>query len=139
MYLSDNFSLFELTYSVTAKANGFNNNPSKGVIPNLRALCENVLQPLRNYIGVPVVITSGYRCAALNKKVGGSPTSQHCLGMAADFVTPLKDLKVSFDYIKNYLDFDQLLYEHSKDGTTWIHVSYNKGHNRRQAIENYKA
>lgn len=139
MYLSDNFSLFELTYSVTAKANGFNNEPPKGIIPNLRALCENVLQPLRNHIGVPVIITSGYRCAALNKKIGGVPNSQHCLGQAADFVIPRGNLEEAFNYIKNYLDYDQLLFEHSKDGSTWIHVSYNKGHNRRQAISNYKA
>ena len=139
MNLSDNFSLFEMTYSVTAKANGFNNTPSNAVIKNLQALCKNVLQPLRNHLGVPIIITSGYRCAALNKKIGGAANSQHCLGQAADFVTPLKDLKVSFDYIKNYLDFDQLLYEHSKNGTTWIHVSYKAdGNNRRKFDEHYK-
>lgn len=140
MNLSDNFSLFELTYSVTAQANGINNIPPKCVIPNLKALCQHVLQPLRNYLGVPVIITSGYRCAMLNKKIGGVPNSQHCLGMAADFVTPQKDLKASFDYIKNYLEYDQLLFEYSKDGSCWIHVSYNPdGNNRRHAINNYKA
>lgn len=140
MYLSDNFSLFEMTYSVTAKANGINNTPPKAVIQNLQALCKNVLQPLRWHLCVPIIITSGYRCAALNKKIGGTVNSQHVLGQAADFVCPQKDLKIAFDYIKNYLDFDQLLYEHSKDGTTWIHVSYKAdGHNRRQFNENYKA
>lgn len=140
MYLSDNFSLFELTYSVTAKANGFNNEPSKCVIDNLKALCQNVLQPLRNHLGVPIIVTSGYRCAALNKKLGGVVNSQHVLGQAVDFVTPRKDLKISFNYIKNYLNFDQLLFEHAKDGSTWIHVSYKAdGNNRRQAISNYKA
>lgn len=140
MYLSDNFSLYELTYSLTAKLNNINNSPSKGTIENLRALCINVLQPLRNYLGTPIVITSGYRCAALNKKIGGVPNSQHVLGMAADFVTPNKDLKISFDYIKNYLNYDQLLFEYAKDGSNWIHVSYKAdGNNRRQAINNYQA
>lgn len=140
MNLSENFSLHELTYSITAKIYNINNEAPKAVIQNLRALCKNVLQPLRAHLGVPVVITSGYRCAALNKRIGGVPNSQHIFGMAADFVTPRKDLKVSYEYIKNYLDFDQLLYEHSKDGTTWLHVSYKAdGNNRRQAIENYKA
>ena len=138
MYLSDNFSLFELTYSVTAKVNGINNIPPKAVIKNLTELCKNVLQPLRNYLGVPIIITSGYRCAALNKRIGGVVNSQHVLGQAADFVTPQKDLKIAFDYIKNYLNYDQLLYEHSKDGMTWIHVSFNKGNNRRQSFANYK-
>lgn len=138
MYLSDNFSLFELTYSVTAKANGINNTPPKAVIKNLIELCKNVLQPLRNYLGVPIIITSGYRCAALNKRIGGVVNSQHVLGQAADFITPQKDLKIAFDYIKNYLNYDQLLYEHSKDGMTWIHVSFNKGNNRRQSFANYK-
>lgn len=139
MYLSDNFTLHELTYSVTANANKIYNLPSKDVIINLKALCTHVLQPLRNYLGVPVVISSGYRSPVLNKKIGGAANSQHLYGMAADFVTPKKDLKIAFNYIKNYLDFDQLLYEHSKDGTTWIHVSYNSGHNRRKYDEHYKA
>jgi hypothetical protein len=86
-----------------------------------------------------MIITSGYRCAALNKRIGGAVNSQHILGQAADFVTPQKDLKIAFDYIKNYLEYDQLLYEHSKDGATWIHVSYNKGNNRRKFDEHYKA
>lgn len=138
MNLSENFTLYELIYSITANANGINNTPSKESIKNLQALCQNVLQPLRWHLGVPIIITSGYRCPVLNKKIGGVPTSQHIIGQAADFITPRKDLKISFDYIKNYLDFDQLLYEHAKDGTTWIHVSYKaEGHNRRQAIENY--
>lgn len=140
MYLSENFSLFEMIYSVTAKANGINNTPDKAVIQNLQALCKNVLQPLRNHLGVPVIITSGYRCPVLNKKIGGAINSQHILGQAVDFVTPQKDLKIAFDYIKNYLNYDQLLYEHSKDGMTWIHVSYKAdGNNRRKFDEHYKA
>lgn len=139
MNLTQNFSLYEMTYSTTAKLHGIDNTPPKQVIQNLRALCENILQPLRNYLKVPVVITSGYRCAVLNKRVGGVANSQHCLGMAADFVTPKTNLKLAFDYIKNYLEYDQLLYEYAKDGTVWVHVSYNAQHNRRHSIANYKA
>lgn len=138
MNLTENFTLFEMTYSETAYRKKISNNPPSCVIPNLQALCKNVLQPLRNHIGLPIIITSGYRSALLNKMVGGVATSQHCLGQAADFIIKGYDLKEAFNYIKNYLEFDQLLYEYSKDGNKWIHVSYCAKHNRRHAIANYK-
>lgn len=138
MNLSDNFTLQEFTYSVTANANGINNTPSKYAIANMRALCENVLQPLRNRLGCPVKVTSGFRCAVLNKLIGGSINSQHCIGLAADIVVPQKDLREVYEYIKNNLDYDQLLFEYNKN-TKWIHVSYRTdGKNRKQAIDNYK-
>ena len=139
MKLTDNFTINEMTYSVTALANKIDNRPSVEVIANLKGLCENVLQPLRNHLGCSVIITSGYRCPALNRKVGGKPNSQHLKGQAADLVVPQKKLKEVFDYIKNNLPYDQLLYEFNKIDK-WIHVSYcsNKS-NRRQAIDNYAA
>lgn len=140
MKLTENFTIQELTYSVTAEANKIDNRPSVQVVANLKALCENVLQPLRNILGCPVLITSGFRCAELNKKIGGRPNSQHLTGFAADFVVPGKTLKEVFQIIKTKLPYDQLLYEYSKDGLCWIHVSFrNDGRNRRQAIDNYKA
>lgn len=139
MNLTPNFSLFEMSYSATAQAKGINNIPPDCVIPNLKDLCKYVMQPLRNYVGKPIIITSGYRNAVLNKMVGGVPSSQHCLGMACDFVINGYDLKKAFNYIKNYLEFDQLLFEYTKNDTKWIHVSYNRNHNRRHAIDNYKA
>lgn len=138
MNLTENFTLNELVYSATAEKNKIDNRPSVQVIANLKSLCENVLQPLRNALGCPIVITSGFRCAVLNKKVGGQPNSQHLMGQAADLVVPQKNLKDVFNYIKSHLNYDQLLYEYSKTDK-WIHVSFrNDGHNRKQAIDNYK-
>ena len=138
MNLTENFTLNELVYSATAEKNKIDNRPSVQVIANLKSLCENVLQPLRNALGCPIIISSGFRCAVLNKKVGGQPNSQHLMGQAADLVVPQKNLKDVFNYIKSHLNYDQLLYEYSKTDK-WIHVSFrNDGHNRKQAIDNYK-
>lgn len=140
MKLTTNFTLNELTYSVTAESNRIDNRPSVQVISNLKALCENVLQPLRNALGCPIIITSGFRCALLNKRIGGRPNSQHLTGHAADFIVPRKNLKEVFNFIRDNLPYDQLLYEYAKDGLKWVHVSYRSdGHNRKQAIDNYKA
>ena len=140
MNLSQNFTLQELIYSDTANAYKINNTPSEPVINNLKALCLNVLQPLRNALGCPIIISSGFRCAELNKKVGGRPNSQHLLGEAADFVVPQRNLKDVFNYIKGHLKYDQLLFEYDLSGNRWIHVSYRTdGKNRRQAIDNYMA
>lgn len=139
MNLTENFTLNELVYSATAEKNKIDNRPSVQVIANLKSLCENVLQPLRNALGYPIIISSGFRCAVLNKKVGGTAASQHLYGQAADFIVPQKNLKDVFNYIKSHLPYDQLLYEYNKTDK-WIHVSYrNDGHNRKQAIDNYKA
>ena len=139
MKLTQNFTLNELIYSATAEANKIDNRPSVPVISNLRALCTNVLQPLRDALGCPIVITSGFRCAELNKRIGGAANSQHLYGQAADLVVPTKNLKEVFNYIKINLPYDQLLYEYNKTDR-WIHVSYRTdGKNRKQAIDNYKA
>ena len=137
MKLTENFTINELTYSVTAEANNIDNRPSVEVIANLKALCENVLQPVRNHFGCPIIITSGYRCPELNKKIGGKPNSQHLKGQAADFVVPQRDLKEVFNYIKTSLSFDQLLLE-SGGKDKWIHVSF-CSQNRHQSVDNYPA
>lgn len=140
MKLTNNFTINEMIYSQTAEANKIDNRPSVQVVANLKELCENVLQPLRNHLACPIVITSGFRCAVLNKKVGGAMNSQHLYGQAADIVVPQRNLKDVYTFIKNNLPYDQLLFEYAKDGTKWIHISYrNDGHNRKQAIDNYKA
>lgn len=139
MKLTTNFTLNELVYSVTAEANRIDNRPNVKVVANLKALCENVLQPLRDSLGCPVIVSSGFRCAELNKRIGGAANSGHLYGQAADFIVPQKNLKDVFNYIKSHLPYDQLLYEYNKTDK-WIHVSYrNDGHNRKQAIDNYKA
>ncbi len=140
MKLTDNFTLNELVYSVTAEANKIDNRPNVKVISNLQKLCENVLQPLRDYLGCPVIVTSGFRCAELNKKIAGKPNSHHLMGYAADFVVPQRNLKDVFSWMKTHLPYDQLLFEYNSSGDRWIHVSYVKDSlNRRMAIDNYKA
>ncbi len=140
MKLTDNFTLNELVYSVTAEANKIDNRPNVKVIANLQKLCENVLQPLRDYLGCPVIVTSGFRCAELNKKIGGKPNSHHLMGYAADFIVPQRNLKDVFNWMKSNLPYDQLLFEYNSSGDRWIHVSYVKDSlNRRMAIDNYKA
>ena len=84
MYLSKHFTLDELTKSATATRKGIDNTPNEQALKNLQDLVVNVLEPLRVHYGRPIIITSGFRCEKLNKAVGGSPTSQHVLGQAAD-------------------------------------------------------
>lgn len=140
MNLTKNFALQEFTFSPTANANGINNTPSAPAVKNLKALCEHVLQPLRDALGVPVKITSGFRCAALNAKLkGSSKNSQHMTGCAADIIVPSVNLKTVYDFIKNNFEYDQLLFEYASDGSRWIHVSYVQGYNRKHHADNYKA
>lgn len=107
-------------------------------MPNLKALCLNVLEPLRAHVKEPVEISSGYRCPALNAKVGGSSTSQHMRGEAADIRhNNVKTLKKWFLWMMDNLAFDQLIWER-RGYTTWIHVSYcaNPKKNRQRVIFN---
>lgn len=140
MKLTENFQLSEFTYSPTAEANGIDNTPNMAVIANIKAICENILQPLRNHFAKAVKITSGYRCVELNKKIGGKYNSQHLTGNAADLIIPNVPLLEVFEYIRNNFPFDQLLLETNKKGTQWIHVSYLRhGYNRKQTRSDYKA
>jgi hypothetical protein len=135
--LSRNFTLGELTSSPTATQRGIRNVPGTQEVVNLTALCVSVLQPLRDWWGKEVPVSSGYRCAALNRAVGGVSNSQHVKGQAADlFINgDLEKGKKWFGYIRDFLDFDQLIWEHDGRGTYWVHVSYvAQGCNRRQVI-----
>lgn len=138
MQLTEHFTLAEFVRSETADRNHIDNTPSQEVIDNLRALCRNVLEPARLAFGAQIYITSGYRCQALNKAVGGKPTSQHLRGEAADLqVRGVQNLRKLYRLIRDYGVFDQLLFESNKAGSKWIHVSYKQIGNRRQAIDNY--
>lgn len=131
MQLTENFSLEEMTASVVAIMQGIKNEPGLVEKSNLRELCVHILQPLRDAIG-PVSVDSGFRCRALNSEVGGSTTSQHVSGEAADIKTA--DMDKAFDYIMNHLPFDQLIWEYGNDHQpAWIHVSFSD-RNRRQAL-----
>lgn len=130
MKLSQNFSLAEFTRSATAQHLGISNQPSDTAIVNLLNLCQRVLQPLRDHVGLPINISSGYRNDALNKAVGGVANSQHRLGEAADIVIPTRNGQPDLDtarewmqYISGHLIFDQIILEHNADGHYWLHVS----------------
>ena len=125
MKLSENFTLEELIRSKTAERMGIDNVPKdEKVIENLRNLCLEVLQPLRDYVGAPVHINSGYRCKALNEAVGGVKNSQHCLGEACDIrLASSKQGREWATWIEDNCRFDQMLLEKNKNGAVWLHVS----------------
>lgn len=128
------FTINELTKSSTASRLHINNTPSQEVKDNLNKLIDNVLDPLRELYGKPIIVNSGYRCPKLNKAVGGARNSQHLIGQASDIrtVTNTKESnKQLFDIIKNSkLPFDQLINEYDFN---WVHVSYGP-RNRRQVL-----
>ena len=141
MNLSNHFTLEELIDSESARTLNIDNTPSPDEIENLRALCVNVLEPIRVEFDRPVVINSGFRCARLNIAIGGvssgQKTSQHVLGQAADIVIPGIPVQLLFDRIKNgnfVKGFDQLIQEFNR----WVHVSFAAGRNRNQALMAYK-
>ena len=126
------FKLIEFTRSATAKKLGIENNPSAEAICNIKKLVKNVLDPAREYLEMPIVITSGYRSRRVNDIVGGVPSSQHCTGHAADISTSVYYMEKLFNYIKNALIYDQLIYYKDKG---FIHVSYvSHRKNRMQVI-----
>lgn len=121
------FKLGEFLRSDTARRNGIDMTPTPEAEANLRALVEHVLDPLRVRLGRPVIVTSGYRPPALNPLVGGSSTSQHTLGQAADIQVPgMTPDQVCEAIIRAGLPYDQLIDEFS----SWVHVSYGPRHRR---------
>jgi hypothetical protein len=146
MQLSKNLALAEVTRSETAKRKGISNMPTPEHIENFKKLAEKVFQPIRDHFGVPIRISSGYRSAALNKAIGGAgktvngvyiPASLHCTGEAIDIDmdgTTITNKQV-FDYIKEHLPFDQLIWEFGTDSNPdWVHVSYESTGKQRKMI-----
>ena len=125
MKLSKYFTLEEFIRSNTADRMGIDNVPKdEEVIKNLRNLCLEVLQPLRDYVGAPVHINSGYRCPELNEAVGGVKNSQHCRGEACDIrIASPKQGREWAAWIEDNCRFDQMLLERNKNGAVWLHVS----------------
>ena len=134
--VSKNFALSEMVKSATAERLNVDNSPSDIHLGNLTHLAIHILQPVRDEFGV-ITINSGYRSPALNAKVGGSKTSQHCNGQAADFEsfsTPNPDLA---KWIAKNLDFDQLIlefYDGVNPNSGWVHCSYNLMGNRKKIL-----
>lgn len=127
MKLTANFSLNELTQSETALRKNLDNTPSEEVIANLKLLAEKVLQPVRDHYGKGVKVNSGYRSSEVNASVGGSRTSDHCKGQAADIEIPGVANADLAQYIKDSLQFTQLILEFYTQGipdSGWVHVSY---------------
>lgn len=136
------FTIEEMYASDTARRLGIDNKPTTQKMINLVYLCAFVLEPLRVAMNEPIKIGSGYRCEKLNKAVGGVYNSQHLKGQAADLCIDgdLKKGRKWFNYIKDHLPFDQLIWEHNpKTGSYWVHVSFvypDFGKNRRKVINN---
>ena len=142
MKLSNNFSLKEMVKSQTAERKGINNNPSEDHMNNLKLLCENVLQPVRDHFGKVVTVSSGYRSPELCEAIGSSKNSQHAKGQAADFEIFDVSNQELVIWIDKNLDYDQLILEYWKPeepNSGWIHCSYkNKDDNRKQFLRAYR-
>ena len=138
--LSKNFTLEEFIRSSTAERMGIDNVPKdEEVIENMKALCLEVLQPLRDYVGAPIHINSGYRCPELNEALDGVKGSQHLSGQAADIhVENTEHLLKMMHFIMDETDFDQLIWEKNKAGVQWLHVSHKRNGNNRHQVLNIK-
>ena len=137
MKLTQNFSLEELTKSETALRFGMDNTPNDEQLANMVALCECVLQPIRDHFGKGVKVNSGFRDPEVNAKVGGSKTSDHCKGMAADIEIPGVANAELAQWIVDNLEFRQVILEFYTPGipdSGWVHVSYNPGDNKKQVL-----
>ena len=138
--LSEHFVLAEFERSATATANGIDNTPNEDQIANLKALCENVLEPLRQHFNVPIIIGSGYRCPQVNNlpDVRGATNSQHMTGQAADIHIPdTATGNAWFEWMEDNLLFDQLIKEKSTKTckSFWLHVSFRKDGKNRQQVK----
>jgi hypothetical protein len=137
MKLSPNFSLNELTKSETALRKGLDNEPTQEVISALQLLVVNVLQPVRDHYAKGVKVNSGYRSPEVNASVGGSKTSDHCKGQAADIEIPGVANAELAEYIKDTLQFTQLILEFYTPGVPdsgWVHVSYDPSNLKKQVM-----
>jgi hypothetical protein len=138
MQLSTNLSLAEVTRSETAKRKGISNMPTPEHIENFKKLAVNIFQPIREHFGKPILISSGYRSAELNKAIGGSSSSsQHCSGEAIDIDMDGTDITNAqiFNYIKENLNFDQMIWEFGTDtNPDWVHVSFAANRSQRKQI-----
>lgn len=129
MKLTEHFSLEEMIQSSTATKLGIDNTPNKRIVSELTKLCKDVLEPIRQKYNKPIIVTSGYRCAELNKAVKGVKTSQHLLGQAADIKCTATTKAVLFKLIKKMIEngeitVGQLIWEYgTKKEPNWIHIS----------------
>jgi hypothetical protein len=131
MNLSKHVTLAEFQDSPTATTHGINNKMNESQIASAKLLCENVFEPLRSYLNTPIKISSGFRSVQLNKMIKGSSTSQHTKGEAMDLQIGAN----GFNFIKDKLNFDQLIWEFGNDeNPSWVHVSFSSK-NRKQVLK----
>lgn len=143
MKISKHLSLAEVTRSDIAKRKGISNMPTEEHLENFKALAENVFEKIREHFGVPIIISSGYRSKELNDVIGGSLTSQHCLGEAIDIDMDGSNSGVTnadiYKFIKDNLTYDQLIWEFGTDeNPAWVHVSYSRKKNKKQRLKAVK-
>jgi hypothetical protein len=136
MQLSKHLSREEFERSDAATNYGISNSMNSGQLAKAMALAENCFEPIREHLGKPIRVNSGYRSPAVNKRIGGALTSQHSLGEAIDLDLHDRDL---FEWIIDNVVFDQLIYEAGNDNeAAWFHISYREGHNRKQVLRMIK-
>ena len=141
MKVSDNITYKEALRSNTAKRLGIENVPDEFTFETMQITAEHVFEPVRKHFNEPIYISSFYRCEELNKAIGGSSKSQHCKGEAIDIDDVYSKATNAdfFNYIKDKLEFDQLIWEFGDDESPdWVHVSYNLGNNRMRILKAIK-
>lgn len=137
MKLTNNFTLEELTKSEIALRHNLDNTPTDDIVANLRILAEKVLQPVREHYAKGVKVNSGYRAPEVNAAVGGSKTSDHCKGMAADIEIPGLPNAELAQWIEANLKFTQVILEFYTPGVPdsgWVHVSYDPANLKKQSL-----
>ena len=140
--ISKHISYREGVYSITATRLGIDNTPNNEQLDNMELVAEEVFEPLRAYVGGPIKINSFFRCPELNKAIGGSSKSQHCKGQAIDIDDTFGRMTNAemYHWIKDYLDFDQMIWEFGDDDNPdWVHVSYvSPEENRGRCLKAYR-
>jgi hypothetical protein len=136
MQLSKHLSRAEFERSETAINYGISNSMNSGQLAKAMALAINCFEPIREHLGKPIRVNSGYRSPAVNKRIGGALTSQHSLGEAIDLDLHDRDL---FEWIIDNVEYDQLIAEGGTDDSfAWFHISYREGRNRKQVLRMIK-
>ena len=141
MKISEHISMKEALRSNTAKRLGIDNMPDNDTLVNMQITAQHIFEPLRNKFNEPIYISSFYRSPELNKAIGGSTSSQHCKGEAIDIDDVYSKASNAdfFNYIKDKLEFDQLIWEFGDDeNPAWVHASYSLGKNRMRVLKAIK-
>ena len=140
--ISKHISYKEGVYSNTAMRRGIENTPNDEQLKNMKLVAEKVFEPLRKWVSGPIKINSFFRCPDLNKAIGGSSKSQHCKGQAMDIDDTFGRVSNAdmYAWIKNHLDFDQMIWEFGDDNNPdWVHISYvSEKENRNRCLKAYR-